>query len=248
MFFSLFKSKKKKDPFIIKDTFKVDLHSHLIPGIDDGSQSMEESIVLLKMLEKIGYKKVITTPHIMLDSYKNTPEIINAGLASLRKSAKEEGISLQIEAAAEYYLDDGFYDLLRAGNMLSIENEYLLFETSYVSKPLQLEEMIFEIASAGYKPMMAHPERYRYVKDPAKEYGRLKELGVFFQVNINSFGGHYGQSAKFNATFLSQAGLINFLGSDTHHNRHLETLESVIKSESYNEIFSNNTILNDTLF
>ena len=247
MFFSLFGSKKKN--LIVEESIclKVDLHSHLIPGIDDGSQSMEESLELLKLLENIGYQKVITTPHIMLDSYKNTPEIINNGLILLQKKAKEEGLSLLIEAAAEYYLDDGFLDLLQKGNMMTISDEYLLFETSYVSKPLQLEEMIFEISSAGYKPMLAHPERYRYVKEPSKEYGRLKELGVFFQVNINSFGGHYGQSAKQNANYLSKAGLIDFLGSDTHHKKHLETLEEIVCTEKYHTIFKYNTILNDSL-
>jgi len=244
MFFSLFKKKKE---ILNVESLKVDLHSHLIPGIDDGSQSMEESLALLKDIEKIGYEKVITTPHIMLDSYRNTPEIINDGLSALREAAKEEGITLDIEAAAEYYLDDGFYDLLKKGNILTIANEYLLFETSYVSKPLQFEEMIFEISSAGYKPMMAHPERYRYVKDPEKEYGRWRDLGVFLQVNINSFGGHYGKSAQDNAKFLSQAGWIDFLGSDTHHAKHVDSLGKVINSEIYVDIFTNNTILNDSL-
>jgi len=246
MFFSLFKSKKKTE-VLPPAQLKVDLHSHLIPAIDDGSQSMDESILLLKKLEEIGYKKVITTPHIMLDAYKNTPDIIHKGLESLRKASSEAGISLQIEAAAEYYLDDGFYALLQKGNMLTLGEEYLLFETSYVSKPLQLEEMIFEITSAGYKPMMAHPERYRYIKDPQKEYGRFKELGVYMQVNINSLGGHYGKSAYQNASFLAKEGMIDFLGSDTHHEKHLLTLNEVIHSKVYSDLFSNNIILNDTL-
>ncbi len=184
MLFSLF---KKKAPQL-----KIDLHSHLIPGIDDGSQSMEESLNLLKGMEKLGYEKVITTPHIMADSYKNTPDIINRGLLMLRMEAKKANISLSIEAAAEYYLDDGFIQLLQKGNMLTIsKDEYLLFETSYMAKPINLEEMIFDIGAAGYVPLLAHPERYRYIKEPEKEYGRLKELGVLFQVNLNSFSGHY---------------------------------------------------------
>ena len=240
--FSFFKSSKTKAP-----TLKVDLHSHLIPGIDDGSQSMEESLTLLEGIEALGYEKVITTPHIMLDAYRNTPEIIHSGLASLRKAAGEADIKVEIDAAAEYYLDDGFLDLLEKGNMLTIKDKYLLFETSYVSKPIQLEEMIFEIAAAGYQPLMAHPERYRYIKNPLKEYSRFKDLGVMFQVNLNSFGGHYGKSAKVLVEMLSKAGMIDFLGSDIHHKKQVKTLSNVFQSDEYRDIFTQNTILNDTL-
>jgi len=248
MIFSLFGKKKEKKQAPAKvPALKVDLHSHLIPGIDDGSKSMEESMELLRGLEALGYEKVITTPHIMFDAYKNTPKSIKEGLAALRNAAKSEGINVEIEAAAEYYLDEGFYDHLQSQEVMSIKGRYLLFETSYVSRPLQLEEMIFEIGAAGYTPLMAHPERYRYIKDPSKEYGRLKELGVMFQVNANSFGGHYGRSAKGLADFLSKEGMIDFLGSDVHHQRHVETLGDVFRSESYTAVFENNTIRNEEL-
>ena len=243
MFFSFFRKKKEKRGPLIE----VDLHSHLIPGIDDGSKSMEESLSLLTGLEALGYKKVITTPHIMLDAYRNTPEIIRNGLNALRNAAKEAGINVEIEAAAEYYLDDGFEALLKEGDMLTIEGKYLLFETSYFAKPLQLEEMLFSIAVSGYIPLMAHPERYRYVKDPLKEYGRFKELGVLFQVNLNSFGGHYGKDAKYKANFLRKEGMIDFLGSDVHHAKQVDTLKNVFVSESYRDIFKHNTILNNEL-
>ena len=244
MIFSFFKKKevKERGPLL-----KVDLHSHLIPGIDDGSQSMEESLSLLKGMEALGYEKVITTPHIMLDAYRNTPESIRNGLQTLREAAAEEGISIEIDVAAEYYLDDGFEDLLRKGDILSIKGDYLLFETSYFAKPIQLEEMIFSISSSGYIPLMAHPERYRYIKDPLKEYERFKELGVLFQVNLNSFGGHYGKDAKYKANFLRKEGMIDFLGSDVHHAKQVKTLSGVFLSEAYRDIFEHNKILNDTL-
>ena len=126
-------------------------------------------------------------------------------------------------------------------------NKYLLFETSYVSKPLQLEEMIFEIGAVGYTPIMAHPERYRYIKDPLKEYTRLKELGVLFQVNLNSLGGHYGKSAKHLADFLNKEGMIDFLGSDVHHLKQVKTLGHIFQSEDYSTVFENNTIRNHEL-
>jgi len=240
MIFPFFK--KKETPRL-----KVDLHSHMVPGIDDGSKSMEESLTLLKGMEALGYEKIITTPHIMVDVYRNNREIIMGGLKNLREAAKKEGISLQIEAAAEYYLDEGFEDLLQAGEMLTLKGGYLLFETSYFAKPIRFEEMIFAISSSGYKPVMAHPERYRYIKDPLKEYGRFKELGVLFQVNLNSFGGHYGRDAKQKADFLSREGMIDFLGSDVHHKKQIDTLSKVFLSNAYANIFAHNTIRNDEL-
>ena len=244
MIFPFFKKKERKTDL---PRLKVDLHSHMVPGIDDGSQSMEESLTLLKGMEALGYEKIITTPHVMLDVYRNNREIIMGGLKNVREAARKEGISLQIEAAAEYYLDDGFFDLLEKGNMLTIADEYLLFETSYVAKPMQMEEMIFGISTSGYQPLLAHPERYRYVKDQKKEYGRLKDLGVMFQVNLNSFAGHYGRQAKENIEFLSKHGMIDFLGSDVHHIKQIKTLGNVLLSDAYEKIFENNTILNEQL-
>lgn len=239
--------KKKKKEKRDAPRLKVDLHSHLIPAIDDGSKTMSESLILLKGIEDLGYKKVITTPHIMADAYRNTPEIINEGLRTLCDAAEKEGLGIKIEAAAEYYLDDGFEDLLQKGDMMLLGGKYLLFETSYFAKPLQLEEMIFAISSSGYKPLMAHPERYRYIVDSLKEYGRFKQLGVLFQVNLNSFGGHYGRDAKQKAEFLSKEGMIDFLGSDIHHKKQVDTLSGIFQSDGYSEIYKYNKILNDTL-
>ncbi len=244
MIFPFFKKTKEKTRGPV---LKVDLHSHFIPGIDDGSQSMEESLSLLKGMEALGYEKVITTPHIMIDVYRNTPQIIKEGLDALREAAKSEGIRLEIEAAAEYNLDEGFYDQLHSDEVMSIDGKYLLFETSYVTKPLQVEEMIFEISASGYIPLMAHPERYRYVSDPFKEYGRWKELGVLFQLDLNSLGGHYGRDAKKKAEILSKHGMIDFLGSDIHHLKQTKFLDDVFMSEAYAKVWENNTILNHTL-
>jgi tyrosine-protein phosphatase YwqE len=202
---------------------------------------------LLRGMSALGYKKVITTPHIMIDAYKNTPEIIKSGLDDVRRQLVLEEIDIEIDAAAEYYLDDGFLSLLEKGDLMLVKGKYLLFETSYISKPLALEEMIFEIGRAGYTPLMAHPERYRYIKNPEKEYGRLKDLGVMFQVNLNSFGGHYGKSAKTLVSFLKDRGMISFLGSDVHRQKQVETLSDVFVSEAYHEIFRKNKILNNLL-
>lgn len=245
MIFSFFK-KKKEHPREVTPQLHTDIHSHLIPGIDDGARDMEESILLLGTMKALGYKKVITTPHIMSDGYKNTPQVIREGLEALRRAAKEEHIDIEIDAAAEYYLDDGFYDQLKDPEILSI-GEYLLVETSYIAKPLQFDAMIFEIQAAGFKPMLAHPERYRYINSLEKEYAAMKAKGIVFQVNINSFSGHYGKEAKRKAEFLSSAGMIDFLGSDIHRMKQAETLGEVLSSDIMHGIFRNNTILNEHL-
>ena len=225
----------------------VDLHSHLIPGIDDGSKSMQESIELLRELSALGYKKVITTPHIMYDSYGNTRSSILKGLEDLQTAVSNSNIDINIEAASEYYLDEGLLPLIENKEILLIGDKYLLFETSYTHRPIHLEEMIFEILAAGHKPLLAHPERYRYIKKPEKEYSALKNLGVEFQVDLNSFNGYYGKRARKNALFLSQHGMIDFLGSDTHNIRQVKNLSAVFNSNEYKNIYKHNKIKNKTL-
>jgi tyrosine-protein phosphatase YwqE len=236
--FSLFR--KKNIPVL-----KVDIHSHLIANIDDGSKTIEESLFLLEGMQKLGYEKVITTPHIMLDSYKNTPTIINNGLNALIKASKDRGLTIQIEASAEYYLDEGFEDIIKNRKLLPIANQYILLETSYMSKPMQLEDTIFSITSLGYTPILAHPERYRYIKNLFVDYNRLKELGVLFQVDLNSLVGYYGKNAKDKSEFLSENGMIDFLGSDLHNEKQLKLLSKVFNSKAYLSIFDKNNILNN---
>jgi tyrosine-protein phosphatase YwqE len=236
------KKRKRKGPVL-----QVDIHSHLIPGIDDGAQSLEESLLLIEGLAALGYQKIITTPHIMSDAYRNSAENILSGLDLLREEVARKDLPIRIDAAAEYYLDDKFYEELEKPHVMSISDTYLLFESSYYAKPLQMEDMIFAIGKAGFQPLLAHPERYRYVKDPEKEYKRLKDLGVMFQVNLNSFGGYYGKSAKAKATFLAEAGMIDFLGSDIHHKKQVESLEEIFSLDIYHEIFKRNQIKNNDL-
>jgi protein-tyrosine phosphatase len=225
----------------------VDIHSHLIPGIDDGSKSLDDSLVLLKAMEELGYQKVITTPHIMSDFYPNNPKKIREGLEVLRNAIKEVGLNIVIEAGAEYYLDDGFLENLKQGDMMKIGDDYLLCETSYLQKPLQFDEMVFQTTIAGFKMILAHPERYQYIIDFKKEYQDLKEKGIYFQVNINSFSGYYGKDAQKKALFLSEAGMIDFLGSDIHRLKEVETLKKVLNTNIIEKIAEKNKILNHTL-
>ena len=243
--FGFFKPKKKQK--VVDTTLRIDLHSHLLPGIDDGAQSMDESLRLIRALAHLGYTKCITTPHIMCDAYGNTKVSILSALQELKEALIAAEIEMEIEAAAEYYVDEGLEGLIEKNELLLIADKYLLFETSYSHKPQQFEEIIFQIQTAGHTPLLAHPERYRYIKNPEVEYPALKALGVEFQVNLNSFNGHYGKSAEKNAQYLNDLGLIDFLGSDTHNLGHVENLGKVLKSKQYREIYQKNKIKNSLL-
>ncbi len=226
----------------------VDLHSHLIPGIDDGVKTMEESLDILRRFQKLGYTKIITTPHIMSHRYANTAEILQKGLQQLRKRVQEEQIPIQVEIASEYYLDDHLMDLVARFDVLTFgTKKYLLFEMSYINLPLNLDAMIEVMQEAGYTPVLAHPERYVYLAKNFGKYRALKQLGVLFQLNINSLAGYYSDEVKHLAQRLVNEGMIDFVGSDVHHKRHMHAIEKVVTTSAYRDIFKKNNILNNTL-
>ena len=239
---NLFSSTSKDIPKII-----TDLHSHLIPGIDDGSKSLDDSIKMIEAFIAQGYTKLITTPHTMSHRYPNTRAIIEDGLEALKKELQARNIAIEIEAASEYYLDETVMELIEKRDIMTFGDNYMLFEMSYVQPLYYLEEMVFEMQVAGYRPVLAHPERYIYMHDDFSKYERLKEKGLLFQVNIPSFGGYYTKSIQKAAEQIAEAGMADFIGSDAHKIRHLDALKQVRAEKAYAKIFENNTILNNTL-
>jgi tyrosine-protein phosphatase YwqE len=209
----------------------VDMHSHLIPGIDDGVASLKESVESAKLLYNVGYKHVITTPHIMADYYPNTPEIIKTGLAEVQKAVKEAHIPITIDAAAEYYLDYSFFENFDKDNLLTINGKYLLFELSFLNPPQILNEMIFKIQTAGFVPILAHPERYSYWFRDFQRFRDLKDRGVWLQANINSFAGEYGIPTRKLAEKLTKEGLIDLVGSDFHRIQHMESMQKALTNK-----------------
>lgn len=215
----------------------VDMHSHLIPGIDDGSKTMEESLLLIKRLSDFGLRKIITTPHIMSEYYKNTPEIIHMGLEDLRKSVKSEGISIEIEAAAEYYMDEIFLEKIKRGDeLLSFGDRYILVETGFINKPQMLLEIIFQLEMAGYRPILAHPERYQYLIQDKALLEDLVDRNILFQVNLLSLTGFYSKQVKDFGEMLIERNLVRFFGTDCHNERYLDMLETLPKSKIYSKI------------
>lgn len=233
-------------------TLYADVHSHLIPGIDDGSSSIEESMAMIRGLHELGYRKLVTTPHVMSDAYRNSPETIRGGLEKLRTAIKVEGLDLQIEAAAEYYLDDGFAATMEQKELLTFGGDmrYILVETSYVARPMVMNEVIFGLLTKGYRPVLAHPERYQYLwgVDAVEEVRTFKNRGMLTQVNLTSFGGRYSKQATTIARDLAHEGLIDFIGTDLHRPQQLDTVTKTLAgSKELRQLIESGKLLNATL-
>lgn len=221
--FGLFK--KKKLPYAVNlGNLVTDMHSHLIPGIDDGSPNMETSVQLIRGMKALGYKKLITTPHISSDMYKNTPEIIQQGLVDLQKRLEEENIDIEVVAAAEYLLDDGFETLMKDNQLLTFSNKFILVEMPFFHLPPNLFDITFELQIKKYKIILAHPERYLFFYNDFSQLQALKDRGIYFQMNMISLTGHYSAEVKKMAEKLVDNEMIDFLGSDLHNPFYLDLL------------------------
>lgn len=235
---SLFGKKKKVIGEIISEPMgpeiKTDMHAHFLPELDDGASSLEESMKMIQGLYDLGYRHIIGTPHIMSDFYKNTPEGIQEKIDLVRRETLNRGIDINIEYAAEYYLDDGFLLNLRNKKpFLTFGKNYLLIETSFINSCLFIDEVIFMAISQGYQPIIAHPERYTYIFDDFEEIRRWKTLGALLQVNALSLLGYYSSKSKKIAERLIDENLVDFIGTDCHKPKHLDLLSKVKQSSYY---------------
>ena len=221
--FSIF----KKKVVLASDYFPLvtDIHSHILPGIDDGSPDVQTSIRLIEGLINLGIKQSVATPHIIGDLYRNDANSINNSLSLLKEALLEKEIDFKVSAAAEYMLDAYFLELLSTKvPLLPIKNNLVLTEFSYADKPYNVEQIVFAIITEGYQPILAHPERYGYYHNDLKQYNFLSELGFLFQVNLLSLTGYYGKSAAKAANYIIKNNLTSFVGTDLHHERHLNAL------------------------
>jgi tyrosine-protein phosphatase YwqE len=211
-----------------------DIHSHILPGLDDGSPDIETSLQLLQSLSDAGIQNFICTPHVIGDMYRNTPETINQALSKLKKAVQQNGMSIRLSAAAEYMLDDHFLELLRNKSpLMKLCKNHILTELSYSTAPEKLEQISFEININNYQPLMAHPERYPYYHHNYDAYYRMKELGFLLQVNLLSLTGYYGKNATKAAKFILENKLADFVGTDLHHFKHLNVLTDSKSIEIY---------------
>jgi len=225
----------------------VDMHSHLIPGLDDGVNSIEESLNLIRKFKALGYRKLITTPHILVDYYKNTPETIQNGLSEVKEAISKEGIDIEIEAAAEYMLDDGFQNKLKARQLIPINNKYILIELPVFNEPPQLLNVIFDLQIEGFEVILAHAERYVYWYKDLNKFQLLKDRNVYFQLNAVSLSGFYPSPVKNLAEKLIELQMIDFLGSDMHNHNYMDAFEASLLSKSMSLLLSSGALKNNKL-
>ena len=243
--FSFLKQNKTSEKPVVELT--TDIHSHFIPAIDDGSQSMEETVTLLKEMESLGYKKVITTPHTMANSFDNTPEIILDGLEKVRGAIKKEGLKLEIEAATEYYLDDTFLKRLEDKEpLLTFGDNYVLVETGFINEPLELKEASFLLTMQGYKMVLAHPERYLYLIDNKPLLEEILDRDIILQLNIVALTGCYSKPVQKLAEKLIDMAVVKMAGSDCHNMGHIELMKEARNSKYYKKLLQLD-LLNNSL-
>lgn len=247
--FSFFK-RKKEEPDVSGSlaALKADMHSHLLPGIDDGSPDAETSVLLIKGLMELGYSKFIATPHIYPDLYPNNRETIHNALEVLHQKLKEENLDVSVTAAAEYFIDDLFVELLeRKEPLLTIHKNNVLVEISFIAPPPDLNKTLFTLITDGYHPVLAHPERYSFYHSKREIYHRFKDQGCLLQINLLSLTGYYGKSVQETARYLVKENLVDFVGTDLHHERHLEAMQSYSLMQEVQELIGKGQLLNSSL-
>lgn len=217
----------------------VDIHSHLLPGLDDGVQSFEEAEAIILRFQKLGYKKLITTPHVMADFFKNSNEIILSKHQELTQWLSNKGIEMEIQPSGEHYLDEDLISKIENDlPLLTFGNHYLLFETNFMNEPLNLKEFIFLATTKGYKLILAHPERYLFIQNNFEKAEDLLNRGLLFQLNISSISGYYSKAAQTVAQKLIDKGWVHFLGSDCHNLQHIQLLEETRNAKYFQKAIS----------
>ena len=239
---------KKSSPILEPIDFSVvgvDLHSHLIPGIDDGAKDLDDSVTIIKELIGQGFSKIITTPHIMSDLYKNTPETINSGLEILKRRLVNDNIEIDISAAAEYYVDYDFEQRIGNEKFMTFGENYILIEFSFLESPRNMHDIIFKLQLEGYVVVLAHPARYQYFD--LKDYESLINRGVLFQLNLLSLIGYYSNQVKANAKLLIDNKFVSFVGTDCHNLNHARLYPKCMISKSWHELVNSGALLNSKL-
>lgn len=227
----------------------TDMHSHLLPGIDDGAPDTETSIRLIKGLQELGYGRFVTTPHVMEDLYRNNRSTIQEAFKRLRAAIDAEtGFDADIRFAAEYLLDGNVDNMLAKNTqMLTLKDKMVLVEVSFVSPPLHFKEVLFQLQMKGYQPVFAHPERYGFYHSRPSDYEEIRDMGCLFQCNLLSFSGYYGAAVRQAAEYLVKKGLVDLLGTDIHHDKHLHALQSLELTPALSQLIDSHKLVNHSL-
>lgn len=213
------------------------MHSHLLPDVDDGIRTAEDALTCLRQFAGWGIQHVVTTPHISQDMFPNTSVLLRTVGDEIRTQIEAEQLPLTFHVAAEYMMDELFAKRLGQNDLLSFGLErYVLIETGWASLPLQLNTWLFQLQVQGYKPILAHPERYPYFREKIEALADLRQQGCLLQLNLMSLAGRYGPEVRRMAQTLIQHGLVDFVSSDLHQPRDLALLEKAMLTPDYQEL------------
>lgn len=237
--FNIFKKNKPKLSEMIPSGF-VDIHSHILPGIDDGAKNIDESIYLIKKMKDLGFSKIIGTPHTYPGLYDNTSRSIKSSFDNLIKNISDNVI---ISHASEYLIESSLIQKAENKTLLCLKNNIILIEMSFISPPINLFDIIFQLKTNGYELILAHPERYRFLYDDLKKFHKLKNLGCKFQINLLSLVDFYGKEVTQISEKILKENLVDYVGSDVHNAQHISFFEKVIKIgsvETLEKVIQNN--------
>src|SRR5690606_38816012 len=226
----------------------VDMHSHLLPGIDDGLKSAVDSVSAIRALTDLGLQRFICSPHVFDEVYPNTPQTIRGALDALQTELDRQRVAVPVSASAEYMLGEEFRDKMVRGELLPLPGNYLLVEMPYTTEPLQVEDLLFDIGVHGYRPILAHPERYTFYYNSPERYVRLKDVGCLFQLNILAPSGYYGEKCQQMALRLLREGMYDIVGTDLHHERHLAALTKYVRNGKAGDTLAGYPFQNSSLF
>ncbi|MBJ2184022.1 MAG: hypothetical protein JFR38_05845 [Muribaculaceae bacterium] len=211
----------------------TDIHCHILPGIDDGSPTVERSIELVERMQEWGLKRIFASPHVTQGSFCNTPETIGAARRRLQEALDQRGNGLVLGNSAEYRLDDLFAEHRAKGILQTLPGKRLLVENSFVQEPMGFDNLLFDLQVDGFSPILVHPERYYYYYATPERYRAIHNAGVEFQINVLSLSGYYGKDERRMAEKLIEMGLVDYIGTDLHGRRHVESISAYLGSRDY---------------
>jgi len=245
MFGKLFKRSKEQ----VKLFYNTDVHCHILPGVDHGSQSMEQSLEMLRAEAEMGINRVILTSHVTAITFENTRETLTDAFMKLKDAVTDEGMDMELFLSAEYRMDEYFDKEYAADHLIPMPGNHILLENSFQQELMNLDDLLFDMQVKGYRTILAHPERYTYYSRRRKRYEQLHNAGARFQVNILSFTGYFGEEARDSALWFAHNGMIDYLGSDMHNVKHAHIIMDYINSKEWKKLSSEieSTVKNDLI-
>ena len=216
----------------------TDVHSHVCPGIDDGAGTVEMAVELVGGMYDMGFRRMITTPHITDEVFPNTAESIGNSFSILTSALDQSGVGMEMDVAAEHRIDDLFYSMLRENSVRLLPGgKHILIENAWSGEPYGLDALIKNlIKEHGLIPVLAHPERYEYYHHNRDRFADLHKKGVKLQINLLSLSGHYGKEFKKTAEQLLSSGLVSFVGSDLHRQSHIVSIRKYLASSDFRKL------------